>query len=223
MNNVCPVCKTSYPPDVQFCINDGTKLGVPINNPFEQKPKLEANPFSPPAYNPFESQSDRTNPFTKPLPVGQPYPKASLGNRFLAALIDGLIIIGLLIPGGALLIFAFIAAYGSDEGLAITLGVIGVLAVLCLPIAYMLFKDGFGQGQSYGKKALGLVVVDLDTYMPCGKAKSLARNIVSTLVGMFPLVGQFVEPIMVIATEDGRKLGDRAANTMVVDSVTYFN
>lgn len=223
MNQICPVCKASYPPDVKFCINDGTQLGVPINNPFEQQPKPH-NPFEPQQkpHNPFEQQNTSNNPFQRALPPNQPYPKASLGNRFLAFLIDSLIFIGLLIPAAALFIFAFIAAYGNEESLMILLGVSGLLLFL-LPLAYQLFKDGMGTGQSYGKRAMQLIVIDLDTNTPCSKSKSAARNIVSGLIGFFPVVGQFIEPIMVLATEDGRKLGDRAANTVVIDKSAYFN
>lgn len=231
MNQICPVCKASYPPEVKFCINDGTQLGVPVQNPFEQQPKANNsfeqqpkahNPFEPQPnrHNPFEQQNTVNNPFESRLPLNQPYPKASLGNRFLAFLIDGLIFVALLIPSAALLIFAFIAAYGNDQSLTIILGVSGTILFL-LPIAYQLFKDGMGIGQSYGKRAMQLIVIDLDTNTPCSKSKSLARNIVSALLGFFPIIGQFIEPIMVLATEDGRKLGDRAANTMVIDKNNY--
>lgn len=213
MNNVCPICKTSYPDDVKFCINDGTALiaaqaALPVENPIAVN-----NPFEPKQTN---------NPF-QPKPVNTTgYVKADLGNRFLAALLDCLIVLALAIPGVILLIVAFFAAYGNDEPLAITCGLIGILLIF-IPIAYQLLKDGLGQGQSYGKRALKLMVIDLETNAPINKSKSFVRNIVSCLLGLVPIVGNFIEPIMVLATEDGRKLGDRAANTMVIDKKENFS
>lgn len=223
MNQICPVCKASYPPEVKFCTNDGTQLAAPINNPFEQQPKPR-NPFEPQQkpHNHFEQQNTSNNPFERSLPSNQPYPKASLGNRFLAFLIDGLIFLGLLIPAAVLFVFAFISAYGHDQSSTIVLLIAGVVLFL-LPLAYQLLKDGMGMGQSYGKRAMQLIVIDLDTNTPCSKSKSLARNIVSFLIGFFPVIGQFIEPIIVLAAQDGRKLGDRAANTMVIDKNHYLN
>ncbi|WP_316810996.1 RDD family protein [Pedobacter heparinus] len=204
MNNLCPLCKTSYPQNVKFCINDGARL-IEADTPQNVENPMGIN-------NPFES---------KPI-TNLGYVKADLGNRFLAALLDALICFALAIPGTTLLVFAFIAAYGNEETLMFTLGIIGAL-LFFIPIAYQLLKDGFGQGQSYGKKALKLLVIDLETNRPITKSKSFLRNIVSLLLGIVPLIGNFIEPVMILATDDGRKLGDRAANTMVIDRKSYFN
>lgn len=200
MNNICPVCNTSYPDDVKFCINDGTVLTT--------------TPTPQPTDNPLAVN----NPFEPKRTTHMGYAKADMGNRFLAALLDGLIVLALAIPGCIFFFLAFMAAYGREDSLTILFGLLGLLLIL-LPIAYQLLKDGFGQGQSYGKRALKLVVIDLETNKPINKSKSLVRNIVSCLLGLVPIVGNFIEPIMVLATEDGRKLGDRAANTMVIDKI----
>ncbi|SMC53772.1 RDD family protein [Pedobacter nyackensis] len=203
MNNLCPICKNSYPPDVKFCINDGARL-VATDIPIQAT--------TPQTHNPFERQSQ----------VGQPYYKASLGNRFLALLLDSLIFAGLAIPAAVVLVFAFIAAYGNEEELTIFLCILGGILTL-VPIAFQLVKDGFGKGQSPGKKALKLMVIDLDTNMPCNKTKSFLRNLTILVLGIVPFVGGLIEPIMVFATKDGRRLGDRAANTMVIEKSDYFN
>lgn len=203
MNNLCPICKTSYPPDVKFCIHDGARL-VNAENPAAQS--------EPQIYNPFERKPE----------VGLPYYKASAGNRFLALLLDSLIFSALLIPGAIALAGAFIAAYGSDETLAIGLCILGVILIF-VPLGFQLLKDGFGQGQSPGKKALKLMVIDLDTNTPCTRQKSFLRNIILLLAGLVPFIGSLIEPIMVLATKDGRRLGDRAANTMVIEKSEYFS
>jgi len=203
MNHLCPICKTSYPSDVKFCINDGARL-IATNSSAEQT--------EPQVHNPFERQPQ----------VGQAYYKASIGNRFVAALLDGLIFLALTIPALGMFLFAFITAYGNKEEQAMVICFIGVLLFL-IPLAFQMFKDGFGMGQSPGKKAMKLMVIDLETNMPCTKQKSFLRNIIMMLMGIVPIVGGFIEPIMVLATEDGRRLGDRAASTMVIEKSDYFN
>jgi len=203
MNNLCPICKTSYPPDVKFCINDGARLVAAGNSTEQTEPKIH-------------------NPFERSPQVDLPYFKASIGNRFLATLLDGLIVTALTIPAAIALVGAFIAAYGSEEELTITLGIVGLILAL-IPLAFQMLKDGFGQGQSPGKKVMKLMVIDLDTNMPCTKQKSFLRNIILLLMALVPVVGSLIEPIMVLATKDGRRLGDRAANTMVIEKSDYFN
>ena len=65
------------------------------------------------------------------------------------------------------------------------------------------------------------MVVNLDNNTPCDKGKSFFRNFISGLVAIIPFVGWLIEPIMVLATEDGRKLGDKAANTQVIDKKNF--
>lgn len=211
MNNLCPICKNSYPPDVKFCVNDGARLIAEADPAAVVEPEI---------YNPFEPK--KNIPSTGNRTSGQVYQKASVGNRLLAALLDALIFAGLLIPGSIALLVAFLLAYDNQEEAAIALCILGALLLL-IPLGFQLMKDGFGVGQSPGKKALNVMVVDLDTNMPCNKQKSCIRNVVMLLTGLVPLIGSFIEPVMVLATNDGRRLGDRAANTMVIDKNEYFN
>ncbi|NQT35606.1 RDD family protein, partial [bacterium] len=81
-------------------------------------------------------------------------------------------------------------------------------------------KDGLGNGQSWGKRAVGLMVVQLIDDTPCTKLKSSLRGLVTMLLGAVPF-GSFVEPIMVIATKDGRRLADMAAETKVIHIENY--
>lgn len=60
-------------------------------------------------------------------------------------------------------------------------------------------------------------VVNLDSNKPCDDGKSFFRNFISNLVGLIPFVGGFIEPIMVLANEKGKKLGDMAAGTQVIE------
>jgi uncharacterized RDD family membrane protein YckC len=151
-------------------------------------------------------------------PFNGNYPKASLGNRFLASLLDGLIMTGLAIPA----IIAFVAGmvnlenrYSYDD--AILLIILAILLYF-IPLVYSFVKDGLGKGQSWGKKAVGLMVVHLPSNTPCTKGQSFLRCLIGLLVNMIPFIGWLIEPIMVLATQDGRRLADQAANTQVIDA-----
>ena len=232
-NPVCPKCKTSYPTNTKFCVNDGSKLVrqqdlipkcVICNTTYSDDIKfcprdggevkiIQTRQFSQTTYG--QTQSNQR------FGANQKYPKASLGNRFLASLLDGLISTGLSIP--AIIFFALGMAKADnyyDKDGAIGLFFIAFLFYI-IPLVYNFIKDGLGQGQSWGKKALDLMVVNLDNNAPCDKGKSFFRNFISGLVAIIPFVGWLIEPIMVLATEDGRKLGDKAANTQVIDKDNF--
>lgn len=232
-NPVCPKCKTTYPTNTKFCVNDGAKLVrqqdlipkcVICNTTYSDDIKfcprdggeikiIQTRQISQPSYGQNQSfQSFGTN---------RKYLKASLGNRFLASLLDGLISLGLSIP--AIIFYGIGMAkidsyYDKDE--AIGIFIVAFLFYL-IPLVYNLIKDGLGQGQSWGKRPLDLMVVNLDNNLPCNKGKSFFRNFISGLVAIIPFVGWLIEPIMVLATDDGRKLGDKAANTQVIDKKNF--
>lgn len=65
------------------------------------------------------------------------------------------------------------------------------------------------------------MVVSLSDSLSCNKGQSFIRNLISGLITMIPFVGWLVEPIIVLATPDGRKLGDKVANTQVIDVKFY--
>ena len=74
-------------------------------------------------------------------------------------------------------------------------------------IGYLLFSDGLGEGQSFGKKLVKIAVVDQSTGAPCTYGGSLLRNLVRML-GVFDWAFVF--------GERRQRLGDKAANTIVV-------
>jgi uncharacterized RDD family membrane protein YckC len=78
--------------------------------------------------------------------------------------------------------------------------------LLGFPVLVVL-KDGIC-GQSPGKRLFGLKVMDQATGRPTGPMGSLKRNCVLLAPGL-----NFIEPILLIW---GRRVGDRAAGTMVI-------
>ena len=140
------------------------------------------------------------------------HPKAELGKRFVAALIDGVIagILTIVIPilGGLLG-----AAYTLTKD----------------ALVFQLTKDAQWKNRSVGKKVMGLQVVNLgggDVDMTI----SLKRNVtlaIGSLMAAIPLLGLLVAPlvggvlglieiVLVLTDAAGRRLGDKWANTQVI-------
>lgn len=139
--------------------------------------------------------------------------KADLGKRFLAALIDGLL-------AGVVGLIPFIG------------GLAGA--------AYMLVRDGmeldFMDQRSIGKKVMKLRAIRLDG-QPMDMGASVKRNIpfaigpVGAALLVIPVIGWItglllvaisfivvvIEIILVLTDADGRRMGDKLAETMVVE------
>lgn len=151
--------------------------------------------------------------------------KADLGKRFGAALIDGIlvaVVVGILSVGGQLL-----------GGIATLAGA-----------AYILLRDGltlsFADGRSIGKQLLGLRVVRLDGGVMTPEVSahrnwtlalgSVISGFGSVLWGLgmgfiggsIVMVGSLagllglVEAVLVLVNDDGRRIGDKTADTQVV-------
>lgn len=131
-------------------------------------------------------------------------PKADIGKRIIAWIIDQIIIgviLGLFI--GLAFLFAIIFA-----PLAIVFYLLGILIVLI----YWLLKDGLMNGRSIGKKVMSLKVINIERKTPCSFLESFLRNI----LWYIPIIS-FIELILPIIDADGIRLGDRLAKTQVVE------
>ena len=119
--------------------------------------------------------------------------KADLTKRFVAYLIDAIIAA----------VLSTVVGYVST-----TLGyVVGA--------AYILLRDGvnveFMPNRSIGKKVMGLAPVTLDG-APMDPVASLKRN----WPFIIPFLG-LVEAILVLTDNEGRRIGDKVANTKVIE------
>jgi uncharacterized RDD family membrane protein YckC len=156
------------------------------------------------------------------LQAGAPgalYPKAPLGGRFVAYLIDSLVsMLPLLVAVVAL--WQVFDKGGSAGAMTVVYGLLG-LAAIAWAIWYSFTKDGRPNGQSIGKKVMGLMVVHLPTNQPCTRGQSALRALVMAGLGLIPYVGWLVEPIVTLAADGGRRLGDKAAGTQVIAVGAY--
>jgi uncharacterized RDD family membrane protein YckC len=131
------------------------------------------------------------------------YELAGVGSRMLAQVIDVLIVsaivTGILVVAGAL---------SGPLALAIAVG-----GVTLTPVAYFLVLEWRRHGSTPGKAALHLRVLR-STGEPIGLSDAAVRNIVR--IADFLPFAYIVGGICAIVSKDGRRLGDMAANTVVV-------
>ncbi len=80
----------------------------------------------------------------------------------------------------------------------------------CPGIWYGTAKDSIREGQSYGKGAFGLRVVDYETGMPATCEQSCIRNCVCGCIDPCCCY------LMVLVDEEGRRIGDHMAGTIVI-------
>ena len=120
---------------------------------------------------------------------------ASRSDRWFAQAIDGIV------GSAPVAIGAFVASRSLRfGGIALAIGI-------CWAIFYYLFADGFKDGQSLGKRRIGMRVVDARTGAPCTFLQSCIRNSL-TLLGPIDYV--------FILGERHQRLGDKAAGTIVI-------
>jgi uncharacterized RDD family membrane protein YckC len=122
-----------------------------------------------------------------------PYPKADIEKRLFAAAIDGLIVM---------------AAWFFYQNL-------DSIAPLAGGGVYLLLRDAVG-GQSIGKALMGLTVVSVATGRPCAVMESVRRNAMLLIPGA-NIVAVFLEALTILRDRQGQRLGDRLAQTQVVE------
>lgn len=145
------------------------------------------------------------------------YEVVGIGSRFLAALIDTSIIGLLLVAANSILIFVLFGGFNGPE-----MGNSFIVALLSLISfaffwGYYIFFEMRWNGSSPGKRQVGIRVIRADG-TPITLAESVIRNLVR-LVDFLPgayglgLVAMFID-------SKARRLGDLAANTLVVREQT---
>jgi uncharacterized RDD family membrane protein YckC len=145
------------------------------------------------------------------------YPKAPFGARFLAWILDCLVVGVPVALATGFILLAFLAGPLVGVPIAILVG----LPVAVWALYYQFTKDGRGNGQSVGKKSMGLMVVHLQTNNPCSRGQSALRALVQCGLNLIPYLGWLIEPGVTVAAAGGRRLGDHAAGTQVIPVASY--
>lgn len=82
------------------------------------------------------------------------------------------------------------------------------LFMLGIPFIYFVFSDALPNGQSLGKRVLGICVVSKTTRKPCSVLQSFARNVLTPILGV-------IDAILILG-KSRQRLGDKMANTIVI-------
>jgi uncharacterized RDD family membrane protein YckC len=163
------------------------------------------------------SLSDESWRIDTPENVAFDYEVAGIGSRFLAAIVDTLLIVVLqAIVYATLLLMARVLAGGLDLADSFfvnwLVAILGLLAFLFLWGYYVLFEM-LWNGQSPGKRWVGLRVIRTDG-TPISFVESLVRNLVRLVDFMPGFYG--VGLVTMFINAQARRLGDLAAGTIVV-------
>ena len=142
------------------------------------------------------------------------YDVAGIGSRFLAALVDTLIVIILQV----IVFFTFLlvaSRMGDTLDAADPTWILGILFVVSFIFfwGYYIFFEILWNGQTPGKRWVGLRVIRVDG-TPVTAAEVVIRNLVRT-IDMLP--GAYgVGVVTMFVNSQSRRLGDLAAGTLVV-------
>ena len=170
---------------------------------------MEANPYATPSAVVDDMRSFR--------PDDLEARKATRGQRLGAAMLDGVLQLRWVVP-----IILVAARYNKANGLSsgsalavwIVIGIavaLGLLIVNCI----LLHRNG----QTIGKRALGIKVVRTDgSRIGLGRI-FLLRFLPITLLGMVPMIGRLVSlaDVLTIFASERRCLHDMLADTIVID------
>jgi uncharacterized RDD family membrane protein YckC len=148
--------------------------------------------------------SNRERVFTTPEHVLVRLLPAGAGSRFLALLVDVAIVLALTL--GIDRLCALVLPEGLGNALTAS-------AALVISLGYHMWFEVRGNGQTPGKKAAGLRVVD-GRGLPIRLEQSFVRNLVRTLDFVPLLYG--LGAIVAAVDRDRRRLGDIVADTLVV-------
>ncbi|MBA3653759.1 MAG: RDD family protein [Actinobacteria bacterium] len=132
-----------------------------------------------------------------PQPSG---PRASFGTRFVAALIDGFIIV--VVTTVLRLVFS---------------NALAQLLNLVLGVAYFTYLEGSASGQTIGKRVMNIRVVDLATGMPIGPTRALIRYFGRFVSAVVIGIGYF----WMLWDDERQTWHDKFANAAVVPTADF--
>ncbi|RJO61812.1 MAG: hypothetical protein C4542_05490 [Dehalococcoidia bacterium] len=127
-------------------------------------------------------------------------------------------------------------AYFVDAVIVSLIGLIPILGGIA-GFLYFLLRDGLAGGSSLGKKLLSLRVISCKSGQSSTYIDSIKRNLVFALPSLLlvvPFLGHMayllvasvvgiIEVVAVLINSDGRRVGDKLANTRVVNMTNIAN
>jgi uncharacterized RDD family membrane protein YckC len=154
---------------------------------------------------------DRTLDVRTPESIEFSYDLAGVGSRFLAVMID--LAVQIAVVALAATIFArILPAHHAASRDALTIAV-AIAFVFLVFFGYFIVFEALWNGQTPGKKALGLRVVR-DGGFPLDWGASLIRNLVRVVEAAAGFYA--ISAIVALLSPENRRVGDFAAGTLVV-------
>jgi uncharacterized RDD family membrane protein YckC len=174
----------------------------------------ELNPYAPPTTQNLSSVKFEGNA-----------PLATLGQRFAAALIDGLTFLIVYIPlilGLGIDAAAKIAENPEQvDSLAFApnWGLVGLAGILLLGLIVVNIIMLAKRGQTIGKRVMAIRIVDVEQDVNPGWVRTIIlRSVVNTLIAMVPILGGLysIVDILFIFGQERRCIHDLIATTRVI-------
>jgi uncharacterized RDD family membrane protein YckC len=136
---------------------------------------------------------------------------AGWGSRVGAYLLDSLL---LLVPLALFFGVAVATNPDDDSGVWVALGAV-YLATFALPFVYFTIMHGSERGQTYGKRALGIRVVDGGAGGSIGYGRAFGRYAIMFVFGIFvvPILLDYLWPLW---DEKNQALHDKVVGSLVV-------
>ena len=144
------------------------------------------------------------------LPQHGPNSLAAPGQRLVARIVDGI----LLAIGFLIVIVAFAAVGSATSDAAGGLVVIAYFLAIAGVIAYEVGLTAT-RGQTVGKMAMGIRVVDIATGQPPGWGPSFVRWVIPAVISIVPL-GGLVDAAWLLWDQNRQCLHDKPAKTLVI-------
>jgi uncharacterized RDD family membrane protein YckC len=142
------------------------------------------------------------------------YVLASVGNRFLAAFLDHLFQVIVIVT-----VFVFVSTLISGWGAVFSLGAWAagmlVLAFFAIIWGYFVLFETLWSGQTPGKRMMGLRVIREDG-RPVRFFEAFVRNILRFVIDFMPLPSFAVGVVCTIFSPKSKRVGDYVAGTVVV-------
>jgi uncharacterized RDD family membrane protein YckC len=127
-------------------------------------------------------------------------PRASFGRRLVAALVDGLVFA---------VLFGLLFAL-TNQGVAYGVGIL-------FSLAYYTYFEGSASGQTVGKRALGIRVIDFRTGAPIGYGRAFIRWI-GRILSQIPC---YLGYLWMLWDKEKQTWHDKLANDVVVPVGDY--
>jgi uncharacterized RDD family membrane protein YckC len=159
------------------------------------------------------------------VPSGQlagPLPRADFGQRLGAFAIDiGILVVAelllIVVVGAVITALANASSGGVAAGVAALLGILLFLAYFALPIVYFGYMEGQPSGQTFGKRVLGLRVVDFQTAGPVPLGRAMGRSLARAFLSGIFLLGY----LWMLWDPQQQTWHDKLAHTTVVPVSAY--